>query len=121
MRQDLTAFRHFLFLLTVAIALFDLLSGIALATPHPIFQADPNWPKTLPNGCVFGPSGGVTVDSHDNVWIYSRPTTVKETLNNPPDAENGIPAPSVVELSADGRFIQGWGTIGDKPGRSSKV
>jgi DNA-binding beta-propeller fold protein YncE len=109
MRQELTAIRHFLFMLAVLTALTHLASGTAFAIPHPIFQADPNWPKTMPNGYVFGPSGGVTVDSHDNVWVYSRPTTVRVTLNDPPDAVNGIPAPSVVELSADGRFIQGWG------------
>ena len=88
-------------------------SSAYAASPHPLFKVDPNWPKQLPHGYIFGPSGGVTVDSHDNVWVYSRPTTVRETLNNPPDEENGIPAPAVVELSPDGRFIQGWGGVLD--------
>ena len=47
------------------------------AEPYPVFQVDPNWPKQLPHGYIFGPSGGVTVDSHDHVWIYSRPATVR--------------------------------------------
>lgn len=78
---------------------------------HPVFRVDANWPKQLPHGYIFGPSGGVTVDAHDHVWIYSRPTSVRITLNNPPDENNGVPAPSVVELSADGRFLQGWGGV----------
>ena len=87
-----------------------LLTGAAQAAPlHPVFQVDPYWPKPLPHGYVFGSSGGVTVDSHDNVWIYSRPTSTHITMSNPPEANNGSPAPSVVEISNDGRFIQGWG------------
>ena len=78
-------------------------------TPYPVFKADPAWPKQMPHGYVFGPSGGVTVDSHDHVWIYSRPTTVRLTMNNPPNETSGVPAPSVVEIAPDGRFIQGWG------------
>ena len=79
------------------------------AVPYPVFRVDPNWPRQLPHGYIFGPSGGVTVDFHDNVWIYSRPATVRVTLNNPPDEASGQPAPSVVEIGPDGRFIQGWG------------
>ena len=89
-----------------------LLTGAAQAAPlHPVFQVDPYWPKPLPHGYVFGSSGGVTVDSHDNVWIYSRPTSTHITMSNPPEANNGRPAPSVVEISNDGRFIQGWGGV----------
>jgi hypothetical protein len=89
-----------------------MLSAAAQAAPlHPVFQVDPYWPKPLPHGFVFGSSGGVTVDSHDNVWIYSRPTSTHITMSNPPEANNGMPAPSVVEISNDGRFIQGWGGV----------
>lgn len=89
-----------------------MLTGAAQAAPpHPVFQVDPYWPKPLPHGYVFGSSGGVTVDRHDNVWIYSRPTSTHITMSNPPEANNGRPAPSVVEISNDGRFIQGWGGV----------
>ncbi len=89
-----------------------LVASTAWAAPlHPVFQVDPYWPKPLPHGYVFGSSGGVTVDSHDNVWIYSRPTSTHITMSNPPEANNGRPAPSVVEISNDGRFIQGWGGV----------
>src|ERR1700754_3432891 len=88
-----------------------LTAGAAIAAPHPVFQVDAGWPKQMPHGYVFGPSGGVTVDSHDNVWIYSRPTGLRLTVSNPPDDNSGRPAPSVVEISSDGRFIQGWGGV----------
>ena len=89
-----------------------LMAGSAAAAPpHPVFQVDPYWPKQMPHGYVFGPSGGVTVDSHDNVWIYSRPTGLRLTLMNPPNETSGQAAPSVVEISNDGRFIQGWGGV----------
>ena len=86
-----------------------LAASSAFAAPHPIFKADPNWPRQMPHGYIFGPSGGVTVDSHDNVWIYSRPTSLRITLMNPPNETSGMAAPSVVEIAPDGRFIQGWG------------
>ena len=86
-----------------------VLSGAQAATPHPVFKVDPNWPQQLPHGYIFGASGGVTVDSHDHVWIYSRPTSLRITLMNPPDETSGVPAPSVVEIAPDGRFIRGWG------------
>ena len=85
-----------------------LMTGTAIAAPpHPVFQVDPYWPKQMPHGYVFGPSGGVTVDSHDNVWIYSRPWSLRLTVSNPPDDMSGRAAPSVVEISPDGRYIQG--------------
>ncbi len=84
-------------------------SGAQAATPHPVFKVDPNWPKEMPHGYIFGPSGGVTVDSHDNVWVYSRPTGLRITLMNPPNETSGTAAPSVVEIAPDGKFIQGWG------------
>jgi hypothetical protein len=100
--------RHVMGTLAMVAAL-ALSPGAIAAPPHRIFKADPNWPKQLPHGYVFGASGGVAVDSHDNVWVYSRPGQIKESLNDPPDELNGIPAPAVVELSPDGRFLQGWG------------
>jgi hypothetical protein len=95
----------------MAMAALAISPAVHAAVPYPIFKVDPNWPKQLPHGYVFGPSGGVTVDSHDHVWIYSRPTTVRLTMNNPPDETSGVPAPSVVEIGPDGRFIQGWGGV----------
>ena len=98
--------------LSLLISIAVVIAAPAFAAgSYPVFQVDPNWPRQLPHGYIFGPSGGVTVDSHDNVWIYSRPATLRVTLNNPPEETSGRPAPSVVELSPDGRFIQGWGGV----------
>ena len=61
---------------------------------------DRNWPKQMPNGYVFGPAGGVTVDGKGHVWVYSRPTQLRLTLMNPPNPTSGMAAPAVVELTA---------------------
>ena len=37
---------------------------------------------------------------HDNVWLLHRPRTV---------AADKMPAPPVVELDANGKFVQAWG------------
>ncbi len=69
------------------------------AQPAPAFQVDPSWPK-LPNGWALSTVSMVTVDSHDNVWILHRPRGA---------APGQTPAPPVIELGPDGRFIQAWG------------
>ncbi|OAI44427.1 hypothetical protein AYO42_04755 [Rhizomicrobium sp. SCGC AG-212-E05] len=85
------------------------LPGPVLAQSYPIFEVDFGWPKQLPHGYVFGPSGGVTVDSKGNIWVYSRPTQLRIAINDPPEEESGVPAPSVIQLTPDGRFLRGWG------------
>ena len=76
----------------------------ARATPAPAFKVDPAWPN-LPNGWVLSTVSMVTVDSHDNVWILHRPRGA---------APGQTPAPPVVELGPDGKFIRAWG--GDAKG-----
>ncbi len=85
------------------------LPGPVLAQSYPIFEVDFGWPKQLPHGYVFGPSGGVTVDAKGNIWVYSRPTQLRIAINDPPEEESGVPAPSVIQLTPDGRFLRGWG------------
>ncbi len=71
----------------------------------PIFEVDPNFP-TLPEHMLFGGVGGATADSHGNVWAFHRPHTLEEGNAT----ENGWgPAPPVVEFSATGKYLQGWG------------
>jgi sugar lactone lactonase YvrE len=95
----------------ICVALLAVLTAVpVLGAPlHPVFEVDRNWPKQMPNGYVFGPAGGVTVDGKGHVWVYSRPTQLRLTLMNPPNPTSGMAAPAVVELTADGRFVQGWG------------
>jgi len=91
-----------------ALALIAL-PGVALAQSYPIFEVDFSWPRQLPHGYVFGPSGGITVDAKGHIWTYSRPTQLRIAINDPPEEESGVPAPSVIELTPDGRFVRGWG------------
>ena len=37
-----------------------------------VYQVDPMWPKPLPNHWVLGATVGLSVDSHDHVWIVHR-------------------------------------------------
>ena len=56
---------------------FHLASGSAAPT-LPRFEPDPYWPKHLPNNWILGQVSGVTVDSHDNIWVIHRPRTTDE-------------------------------------------
>jgi DNA-binding beta-propeller fold protein YncE len=74
-------------------------------TVLPVFEVDPNFP-TMPDHMLMGGVGGATADSHGNVWVFQRPHTLEEGNAT----ENGYgPAPPVLEFSATGRYIQGWG------------
>jgi hypothetical protein len=71
----------------------------------PVFEVDSNFP-IMPQGMLLGGVGGATADSHGNVWVFHRPHTLEEdnaTLNG------YTPAPHVLQFSATGRYIQGWG------------
>jgi hypothetical protein len=65
----------------------------------PIFEADPSWAQ-IPNGWTLGLVSKVSIDSHGNVWIIHRPSTV---------LSGKTAAPPVIELGADGKFIRAWG------------
>jgi len=88
--------------------LFLLLTPAQAAT-GPKFQLDAKWPQQMPNGYFFGQIAGLTVDSHGNVWVLSRPRSIVPQLDEPPQAASGVPAPSVVEFDAQGKFLRGWG------------
>ena len=71
----------------------------------PQFEVDPSWPA-LPNDWVLGSVASVDVADDDHVWIYHRPRSVDEE-------QQANAAPAVIELDADGTFIQAWGGPGD--------
>ena len=81
----------------------------AQAQTYPRFEVDPNWPQQMPHGYFFGQVAGITVDSHDNVWVISRPRRVVPQLDEPPQEASGVPAPSVVAFDESGKFLRGWG------------
>src|SRR5262245_14856775 len=84
--------------------------------PGPTFEPDPLWSQALPNKWVTGQVGGMAVDSHDNVWVFHRESTIpdgeKAASLNPPQAECCIPAPAVLEFASNGAFLQAWGGPG---------
>jgi DNA-binding beta-propeller fold protein YncE len=71
----------------------------------PVFEVDSKFP-TMPDKMLLGGVGGATADSHGNVWVFHRPHTLEEGNAT----ENGWgPAPPVIEFSATGKYLQGWG------------
>jgi DNA-binding beta-propeller fold protein YncE len=71
----------------------------------PIFEVDPHFP-TMPDHKLLGGVGGATADSRGNVWVFHRPHTLEEGNAT----ENGyVPAPPVLQFSATGQYILGWG------------
>lgn len=103
----------------------------------PSFVVDPSWPKPLPNNWRIGQVGGITVDSHDNIWVYHRPRTLEASsagamprvatnesgvpisaLGHPrpyADQSTGccVPAPSVLEFDREGNLLDAWGGPAD--------
>ena len=89
------------------------------AAQAPAFQADPFWPKPLPNSWILGSVTGVAVDNRDHVWIVHRgaESLTARTENglgtNPPTAEECCrPAPPVLEFDAAGNVVSSWGGPG---------
>jgi hypothetical protein len=71
----------------------------------PAFEVDAAFP-TMPDRMLLGGVGGATADSHGNVWVFHRPHTLEEDNA----MLNGfVPAPPVLQFSAMGRYLQGWG------------
>jgi DNA-binding beta-propeller fold protein YncE len=79
----------------------------------PSYQVDPFWPR-VPDGWILGQVAGVAVDSRDHVWVLQRPWSLgtDEVAGNP-EAECCRPAPPVMEFTAEGVYVQGWGGEGD--------
>ena len=99
----------------------------------PSFSVDPNWPKPLPNNWLIGQVGGLTVDSHDNIWVYHRPRSLDASSvrglgiagtdadGNPVDGLGNSRAlaeqiagccevaPSVLKFDREGNLLDAWG------------
>jgi DNA-binding beta-propeller fold protein YncE len=92
---------------------FFALACTAVSQNVPKFEPDPSWPKQLPNNWMLGQVGGIFVDSHDHIWVTSRPRTLdnndKYAALDPPQADCCIPSPPVLEFDAAGNLIQSWG------------
>ncbi len=103
----------------------------------PGFVVDPSWPKPLPNDWRISQVGGISVDSHDNVWVYHRPRALESSsagalprvgtndrgvpisaLGHPrpyADRNTGccVPAPSVLKFDREGNLLDAWGGPAD--------
>jgi len=64
----------------------------------PVFEVDSSWPK-LPPKWVLGDASSIAIDAQDNVWVLSRPRTLK------PDQPA---APAVLLFDPAGNFIRAW-------------
>jgi hypothetical protein len=92
---------------------FFAVAFTAVSQNVPKFEPDPSWPKQLPNNWTLGQVGGIFVDSHDHIWVTSRPRTLdnndKYAALDPPQADCCIPSPPVLEFDQAGNLIQSWG------------
>jgi len=77
----------------------------AQSVSMPVFEVDASWPQKLPYNWMVGHVPSVAVDSHDHVFILSRPNTLA-----PEDRRRS--APPVVEFDANGKFVNAWGGPG---------
>jgi DNA-binding beta-propeller fold protein YncE len=103
----------------VAIAVTGLLAGRPVKAAGggasiPKFEADPYWPKPLPNNWILGEVSGVSVDSRDHVWIIHRPRTTSDHDRYAADGKGDccVPAPAVIEFDPAGNVVQAWGGPG---------
>lgn len=82
----------------------------------PKFEVDPFWPKPLPNKWMLGQVGGTFIDSHDHLWITTRPRSLDEhdkyAAADPPKADCCVPPPPILEFDQAGNVVQGWGGPG---------
>lgn len=65
-------------------------------------QVDPFWPKPLPDNWMLGNVVGISIDSHDNVWVTHRPNSIQYAARTPP----------VLEFDQSGNLLQSWGGPG---------
>lgn len=99
----------------------------------PGFVVDPSWPKPLPNNWRIAQVGGISVDSHDNIWVYHRGRALGNSearampvvgmnANGVPVTGVGharpysepiagccIPAPSLLKFDPEGNLLDAWG------------
>jgi DNA-binding beta-propeller fold protein YncE len=88
----------------------------AAGVEAPMFEVDPLWPKPLPNHWILGATVGVSVDSHDHIWIVHRQGTLErmETYaqQTPVAGDCCVAAPPVLEFDEEGKLIGHWGGPG---------
>jgi sugar lactone lactonase YvrE len=66
----------------------------------PKLEVDPNWPKPLPNGWVYGQVSSAAGDADGNIWVLHRPSGVRPNQKS---------APPVLEFDQAGNLLKSWG------------
>lgn len=74
------------------------------ARPVPLFELQQDFLK-IPAGMKLGAVSDIEIDSHDNIWVTTRPRTLKGD-----DKDHA--APPILEFDAQGYYIKGWGGPG---------
>jgi len=104
------------------------LSQPLLAQKQPTYKVDPFWPQELPNNWIIGQIGGISVDSHNHIWVLQRPgsNTVDElgAAQKPPRSQCCLAAPPVLEFDVNGKLLNSWGGPGkgfDWPGNEHAI
>ena len=65
-------------------------------------RVDPFWPGELPHNWMVGHVVGVSIDSHDHIWVTHRPNSSQYAAKTPP----------VLEFDQAGNLLQSWGGPG---------
>jgi len=116
-KQDKEDKAAMLSMLLVGIATLALLAVQPVhAQQPPKFRVEPFWPLELPNNLIMGQVGGLTVDSHNHIWVLQRPASdtpeeIAASLN-PPRSQCCVPAKPVLEFDSAGKLLQSWGGEG---------
>ena len=85
------------------ITLLGSFRGVQAQDSASKLEADPTWPKPLPNKWVTGQVSGVCVDAQDNVFIVNRNNITDK------EAEVAQQAPPFIEFDSDGNVINSFG------------
>jgi NHL repeat len=67
------------------------------------YEADPSWPRPLPDGWILGQCPGVSIDAFDNIVVCNRQDITEE------EAESGENAPMVIVFDMAGNVVKHWG------------
>jgi len=82
----------------------EAIGQVAAARSMPMFEADAGWPK-VPAKWKVGDQSSFAVDAQDNVWLLSRPRTLRPE-------QAAMAAPPVMVFDTAGNFIKAWGGAG---------
>ena len=105
MKSAVGYFRLFLKACACGLALLTLTCLLATGQSGqnpPTYRVDPAWPKELPHNWIIGQVGGLTVDSHNHIWVLHRPRTCTPdelgAAQTPQVSMCCYPAPPVLEF-----------------------